>query len=96
MKKISLVNKETAPKEIFDYIKGLLATFPYHALLAKWQRAQFEVLLENLPSDRAVCVHDYSQNYGCRAQNELQPQYFNMKKVSIHVTVFYKCCKVTR
>jgi len=66
MKKISLVEKCTGPKELFDYFLELLGGFPYHSFLAKWQGEQLNSLLENRPLDEAVCIHDYSEGYACR------------------------------
>jgi len=90
MKKITLVEKCTGPKELFDYFIELLGQFPYHSFLAKWQREQLDALLENLPLDQAVCIHDYSEGYACRFQDEIQSQYFDVNKVSRHVTILYR------
>jgi len=35
-------------------------------------------------------VHDYSENYACHHQNEMQSQYFDLGKVSLHVTILYR------
>ena len=90
IKKIALVEKCTAPKELFDYFLQLLGQFPYHSFLAKWQREQLDSLLESLPTDQAVCIHDYSEGYACRFQDEIQSQYFDVNKVSLHVTILYR------
>ena len=90
IKKISLVSKETPPKELFDYFYKLLESFPYHSFLAKWEREQCDQLIAHLPLDQALCIHDYSESYACRYQDEIQSQYFSMDKVSIHVTVLYR------
>ena len=90
MKKITLLEKCTGPKELFDYFIQLLGQFPYHSFLAKWQREQLDSLLENLPLNEAVCIHDYSEGYACRFQDEIQSQYFDVNKVSLHVTVLYR------
>ena len=90
IKKISLVSKETTPKELFDYFYKLLGPFPYHSFLAKWEREQCDRLITHLPLGHALCIHDYSESYACRYQDEIQSQYFNMDKVSIHVTVLYR------
>ena len=90
MKKIALVEKCTGPKELFDYFIELLGQFPYHSFLAKWQREQLDALLENLPLDQAVCIHDFSEGYACRFQDEIQSQYFDVNKVSLHVTLLYR------
>ncbi|XP_068689864.1 uncharacterized protein [Montipora foliosa] len=90
IKKISLVSKETAPKELFAYLYTLLESFPYHSFLAKWERQQCDQLIMHLPLGHSICIHDYSESYACRYQDEIQSQYFNMDKVSIHVTVLYR------
>ena len=36
MKKIALVEKNTGPKELFDYLMQLLGQFAYHSFLTKW------------------------------------------------------------
>ena len=90
IRKITLIDKCTKPKELFEYFIQLLTHFPYHSFLAKWQREQLDSLLENLPLDQAVCIHDYSEGYACRSQDEIQSEYFDINKVSLHVTILYR------
>ena len=87
--KLTADGKCTGPKELFDYFIQLLGQFSYHPFLAKWQREQLDSLLENLPLNEAVCIPDYSEGYACRFQDEIQSQYFDVNKVSLHVTVLY-------
>ena len=89
-KKIALVQKETLPKELFQYLIELLDTYPHHQLMAIWQRKQLDNLLENLPLGHVVCIHDYSESYACRGQNEIQSQYFDVNKASLHITVMLR------
>lgn len=89
-KKIALVQKETSPKELFLYFIELLDTYPHHQFMAIWQRKQLDDLLENLPLGHVVCVHDYSESYACRGQNEIQSQYFDVNKASLHITVMFR------
>ena len=35
-------------------------------------------------------MHDYSQVYSCRHQDELQSEYFDVVKVSLHITILYR------
>ena len=81
MTKITLLEKCTGPKELFDYFIQFLGQFPYYSFLAKWQREPLDSLLENLPLNEAVCIHDYSE--ACRFQDEIQSQYFDVDKVSL-------------
>lgn len=89
-KKIALITKQTPPKELFTYFQGLLKEYPYHSFMAKWQRDQMDNLIEHLPLNEVVCVHDYSEGYSCRQQDELQSEYFDVAKVSLHITILYR------
>jgi len=87
--KIALVQKETLPKELFQYFINLLDTYPHHQFMALWQRKDLDDLLENLPLGHVVCIHDYSESYACTGQNEIQSQYFDVNKASLHITVMF-------
>lgn len=89
-KKIALVQRETCPKELFQYFFKLLEEYPYHQFMAIWQRKQLDELLENLPLGHVVSIHDYSESYSCRGQNEIQSQYFDVNKASLHITVLFR------
>lgn len=64
--------------------------FPYHSFLAKWQREQLDSFLENFPLDQAVCIHSYSEGYASHSQDEIQSEYFDINKISLHVTILYR------
>lgn len=89
-KKIALVQKKTPPLQMFQYFQELLKSYPSHAFTARWQREQLDSLIDDLPQGHAVCVHDYSERYTCRKQDEIQSEYFNISKVSLHVTILYR------
>lgn len=89
-KKLALVTKETPPSQMFGYFKDLLKDYPLHSFMAKWKREQLDSLLEHLPLDHAVAIHDYSEGYTCRSQDETQSEYFDVAKVSLHVTILYR------
>ena len=76
-KKIALVQKETPLSELFGYFKELLFEYPRHSFMARWQREQLDSLLDNLPL-KHVYVHDYSDGYACRSQDEIQSEYFDI------------------
>ena len=57
--------------------------------MAHWQREQLDNLLEHLPIGHVVCIHDYSEGYTCREQDETQNEYFDVAKVSLHVSIVY-------
>ena len=37
-----------------------------------------------------MCIHDYSEGYACWFQDEIQSQYFDVNKASLHVTILYR------
>lgn len=89
-KKIAIVAQKTLPGELFKYFQDLLKRYPYHSFIAKWQREQMDNLVERLPLNDGVCIHDYSKGYSCRQQNELQSEYFDVAKVSLYITILYR------
>ena len=89
-KRLQIVSMETSPGEMFEYFKNLLKGFPAHQFRASWQHEQFKALMSKLPLHHACCVHDYSENYNCRYQEEAQSLYFAQNQCSIHVTILYR------
>ena len=79
-RRLQLVSKLTPPGEMSDYFKSLLMTFSSHLRRAKWQNEQKKLLIENLPANQVCCVHDYSENYTCQHQDQLQSLYYTMVK----------------
>ncbi len=90
IRKLTLLEMETSPGELFSYLKDLLKDFPYHDFIAKWQREQFDHIKQCLPLGHILALHDYSENYQCCYQNEVQSLYFAKSEASLHVTVLYR------
>jgi hypothetical protein len=88
--KLMLTKKTTKPGPMFDHFKTLLESFPAHQYRANWQSEQYKNLINSLPMDHAVCVHDYSENYRCSERNEIQSAYFQRTEVSIHVSILHR------
>ena len=55
--------------------------------MARWQKEQLDSLLENLPHGHLVCIHDYSEGCTCKKQDKIQSEYFDVAKVSLHITI---------
>lgn len=89
-RKLHLSTKETPPGAMFDHLKSLLGSFPAHQFHANWQHKQLKHLLENLPKDHVCCVHDYSENYSCQLQDQLQSMYYYQTQASIHATILHR------
>ncbi len=90
IKKLTLINKETKPGELYNYLKDLIRDYPYHDFMAHWQKEQYDILRQTLPLGHVLCVHDYSENYQCNYQNEIQSLYFSKSEASLHVTVLFR------
>ncbi|KXJ20237.1 hypothetical protein AC249_AIPGENE16598 [Exaiptasia diaphana] len=88
-RKLKIVNKETPVSELFSYFLKQVELFPGHQFRASWQQKQMAELIKNLPENHAVAVHDYSENYTCQHQDQIQSLYFGQTQVSIHVTVLH-------
>ena len=89
-KKLQLVDKLTTPGGMFSHFKNLLLTYPSHQFRANWQNQQLRELVENLPVGRAVAVDDYSENYTCSMQDQIQSLYFSQVQASIHITILHR------
>lgn len=83
IRKLVLVRKSSSPAEMLRYLKQLLDTFPAHQFRPYWQSNQMKSLLENLPLGHCVAIHDFSDNYKCIEQNEMQSSYFQKLEVSL-------------
>ena len=80
--------KFTPPSDHFKYFKQLLARYPCHQLMAKWQQDEVDICLNIFPwRTRCVCIHNYSKGYTCRQRDETQLEYFDNTKVSLHITI---------
>lgn len=75
---------------MFLYFSKLLESFPAHRFRAQWQHNQMKTLLENLPPGHVCCIHDYSENYTCQHQDQIQSLYYGQTQASIHVTVLHR------
>ena len=75
---------------MFKCMKELLEAFPSHQFRANWQDEQLKNLVANLPLGHVCTIHEYSENYSCLQQDQLQTSYFSQVQASIHVTVLHQ------
>ena len=74
-KRLSIMTEKTPPGELIEYFVQLLQ-YPFQQFMACWQHDQFDQIKEFLLQNHVLCVHDFSENYECTLQNEVQTQYF--------------------
>ena len=89
-KKLVLETLESPVGEMFAHFKKQLESYPAHQFRAAWQNDQLKSLTENLPLNHVVAVHDYSENYSCKQQDQVQSMYFSQAQASIHVTILHR------
>lgn len=89
-RKLQLVRKETSPGAMFNNFKKLLHEFSSHQFRASWQSKQMKDYIDHLPLEHACCINDYSKNYSCISQDQLQSQYFSQSQASVHVTILHR------
>lgn len=65
--RIALVTRETPVTELVSYFH-LLKDYLYHCFIAKWQKEQFDNLVNNLPLDNIICIYDFFEM--CHAKGE--------------------------
>ena len=73
-----------------------LENFSAHLFVAKWQQVQFTRLIKSPPERSVILVMDFSENYTCLAQNEVQSAHWSQNQLTLHPLVaFYRCnnCK---
>lgn len=73
--------------ELFNYIEGLVPQFLEHSFVKRKQAQTYKEQrsdAENKPSiDKALLQVDFSENYTCVAQNEIQSAHWNQAQVSL-------------
>lgn len=94
LRKLMLVQKRSKPKELFQYFTEILRTYPSHSFRASWQNKQMRKLIECLPPDECVAIHDFSENYSCSEKDELQSTFFSKAECTLHVTILYRHARV--
>ena len=85
MKGCKSKNTNTVGKEIYKarayvpvFPRSIIytCTFPAHQFRETWQNNQHKILVDNVPINHAVCIHDFSENYRCSDRTEIQSCYF--------------------
>ena len=90
IKRSCIIDKLTSPGEMFLCLKKRLETYPSHQFQANWQNQQLRDLVENLPVGHPIAVHNYSENYSCTMQDQIQSLYFSQVQASIHITILHR------
>ena len=69
-----------------------LEPYSRHLFTAKWQQNQFSALIKNAPPESVVMIMDFSENFTCLTQNEVQSAHWSHTQVTLYPFVcFYYC-----
>ncbi|XP_069137185.1 uncharacterized protein [Argopecten irradians] len=96
IKRKILVEKSGSVQDCISEIVEEAASLTEHLFVARWQYNAFRQLKESLPENMLLTVADFSENYKCGYQDEIQSAYYSYQQVSLHpVVAYYKCptCK---
>ena len=89
-----LVEKDGTLDALICLLLDELHKFAYHIFVARWQHMQFRgrlSVLHERPS-MAVALFDFSENYLCCYQDEIQVAHWGYSQVMLHpVAIYYKC-----
>ncbi|XP_052769500.1 uncharacterized protein LOC128209494 [Mya arenaria] len=89
-RKLILVKKTTKVGSLFKHMLELLKSYPRHQFNSEWQNKQAKFIMEHIPEGDVIAIHDFSENYRCTTQKEIQSTYFQKTEVTIHVTILHR------
>ena len=86
-----LIQVECSLSEFIETFYIKIFDLKSHSYIAREQNAYLDQLKENLKPDEAVAILDFSENYNCVVQDEVQGFHWNNKQCSLHpVSIYYK------
>ena len=86
------VSHNDSVTEVIVKLSGDLENFAHHLFVAAWQQNQFPWLQKNVPKSCVVLNIDFSENYTCVAQQEVQRAHWAHNQVTVHPTEAYYMC----
>ncbi|XP_052789351.1 uncharacterized protein LOC128223902 [Mya arenaria] len=86
---ISCVPKEADFKVFLTALEKDMMVYPEHAFRASWQQKQMGVCVEKLTKGSVAMVMDFSENYACVFQSEVQSGFFDRNQVTVHPMMCY-------
>lgn len=87
-----LVDKAGSLKHLIDELCKEVNFLSKHLFVAEWQYRQFNYISKHIPKSWLVTIADFSENYRCTAQYEIQSAYYNYHQVTVHPMLAYYNC----
>jgi len=82
-KKMKKICKEGSVREALGSLQQKLPSFLEHVFVKRQQSSYFEEKLKNLKKDEAVIQVDFSENYSCQFQDEIQAAHWNQDQITL-------------
>ena len=80
--------------QLIDLLMEHMYNMSEHTFMALWNYVQYKQAKKNILMGDVTFVHDFTQNYLCKHQNEVQGLHWHHKQVTIMPTVaHYRCTK---
>ena len=86
---VSCVPKENNIGSFLAELKQDMEVYPGHIFRARWQQKQMTNCIDHLRDGSVAMVMDFSENYGCLFQSEVQSGFFDRNQVTIHPMMLY-------
>jgi len=92
--RITKAVQDGSNRELAEYISSLIPQFAEHCFVKRQQAAAFNLERETAISERyvpnkALVQIDFSENYTCVSQDEIQAAHWNQKQVSLFTTAMW-------
>ena len=83
-------------EELAHLLTGSLNSMAIHSFNASWQYCQYKEAKRNIRPGDVIFVHDFTQNYLCKHQNECQGLHWRHEQVTVMPTVVHYVCSRDR
>ena len=80
-------------EELVDLLMTHLKTMAEHTFMASWNYVQYKQAKKNILVVDVIMDHDFSQNYLCKHQKEVQGLHWRHKQVTVMPTVVHYRCE---
>ncbi|PJE77756.1 hypothetical protein CI610_03318 [invertebrate metagenome] len=89
-----LVTKKQSCTEVVVELSEELQPLAQHLFVAAWQQDQFSKLRKKISEGYVLLNMDFSENFACISQNEIQSAHWWHEQVTIHpIVALYRCLK---
>ncbi|GFN75253.1 vertnin [Plakobranchus ocellatus] len=90
-KKPEPVQQTTSLSVLIKRLMEDLANFSLHLFVFRWQYSQFKLCRASIPTRHSLglAVLDFSENFTCRPQDEVQSAYYGYTQITVHPSVTY-------